>query len=352
MMSDPEFAVFNIEGGIGKHICSTAVVSAYKNNHPTTKVIVVCAWPEIYLGNEDVERVYRLGNVPYFYQDYVYGKDTVVFSQEPYKQTSHIKKQKHLILSWCEMIGIKYNGEAPKLPMNMRETGYLDPELANIPKQKPILLFQPFGGPGKDHQADPYSWSRDIHPQVAQQIVDTLKDHYQIIHVCYDFHHKLNHVIRYEKVSPKKNLFNMIRYADRCLFIDSSFQHAAAAMGKPSTVVWVATQPEVFGYDLHHNIKAPVQFPTGTIDSYLYDYNFTGAIHECPYTDASQMFDVNAIVRSLLPQQSQSTQIVQQPPVKQVPETKKAPLTATNSNTCCSNTCCSNTCNNNRKKKK
>jgi hypothetical protein len=301
-MSDqsPEFAVFNIEGGIGKHICSTAVVKAYKNNHPTTKVIVVCAWPEIYLGNKDVERVYRLGNVPYFYEDYIYAKDTVVFSQEPYKETSHIKKQKHLILTWCKMIGIDYKGEVPNLPMNMREANYVDPELAKIQKTKPILLFQPFGGPGKDHQADNYSWTRDIHPEVAQHIVDKLQEQYQIIHVCYDFHHKLNNVIRYEKVVPKKTLFNMIRIADRCLFVDSSFQHAAAAMNRPATVVWVGTQPELFGYDLHTNIKAPVQFPEGTIDSYLYDYNFTGAGHECPYNDVNQMFDVDSIVKSLL----------------------------------------------------
>lgn len=310
-MSDksPEFAVFNIEGGIGKHICSTAVVKAYKNNHPTTKVIVVCAWPEIYLGSKDIERVYRLGNVPYFYEDYIYAKDTVVFSQEPYKETSHIKKQKHLILTWCKMIGIDYKGEAPTLPMNMREANYVDPELSKIQKTKPVLLFQPFGGPGKDHQADNYSWTRDIHPEVAQHIVDRLQEQYQIIHVCYDFHPKLNNVIRYEKVVPKKTLFNMIRVADRCLFVDSSFQHAAAAMKKSATVVWVGTQPELFGYDLHTNIKAPVQFPEGTIDSYLYDYNFTGAGHECPYDDVNQMFDVDSIVKSLL----QPTQTADKP---------------------------------------
>ena len=117
----------------------------------------------------------------------------------------------------------------------------------------------------------------------------------------------------------------MIRFADRCLFVDSSFQHAAAAMGKPSTVVWVATQPEVFGYDIHTNIKAPVEFPKGTIDSYLYDYNFTGAIHECPYDDVSQMFDVNGIVGSLLQQPKQPEQ---QAPVQQQVGTSEPSLSA------------------------
>lgn len=327
-MSDqksPEYAVFNIEGGIGKHIASSAVVKAYSNNHPTTKIVVVCAWPEIYLGNKDIHRVYRLGNVPYFYEDYILNKDTHVFAGEPYKQTSHITRTKHLIETWCDMIGIKYSGEGPQLPMNVRERGYIDPELANIPKTKPILLFQPFGGPGKEHQADPYSWCRDIHPEVAQQLVNTLQEHYQIIHICYDFHHNLDGVIRYEKVVPKKNLFNLLRFADRCLFVDSSLQHAAAAMGKSATVVWVGTQPELFGYEQHTNFRPPVEFPKGTIDSFLHDYNFTGAIHECPYDDISQMFDVDGIVQSLL---QPARQPIVQPPAPQptrVEETTPSP---------------------------
>jgi len=304
-----EYTVFNIEGGIGKHILSTAVVAAYKNNNPTKKVVVVCAWPEVFLHNKDVHRVYRLGNVPYFYEDYINGKDTDVFAQEPYRQTSHIGKKKQLIETWCDMIGTKYNGELPKLAMNLREKNYIDPELAAIQKTKPILLFQPFGGPGKDHQADNYSWVRDIHPDVAQHMVNQLKEHYQILHVCYDFHTHLTDVIRYEKVVPKKNLFNLLRFADRNLFVDSSFQHAAAALNKPSTVVWIGTQPQSFGYEMHDNFTPPVEFPNGTIDSYLHDYNFTGAIHECPYDDVAQMFDVDGIINSLLT-----------PPLQNVPE--------------------------------
>ena len=317
-----EFAVFNIEGGIGKHISSTAVIKAYKNAHPNTKVVVVCAWPEIYLHNKDVDRVYRLGNVPYFYEDYIYGKDTQVFAGEPYKQTSHITKKKHLIETWCDMIGVPYNGEVPSLPFNLRQKSWIDPEIANITKTKPVLLFQPFGGPGKNHQAENYSWVRDIHPDVAQHIVNQLKEHYQIIHICYDFHTKLEGVIRYDKEIPKKGLFNLLRYSDRQLFVDSSLQHAAAAMGKPSTVVWVGTQPEQFGYDMHTNFRPPVEFPVGTIDSFLHDYNFTGAIHECPYDDVSQMFDVNGIVNSLLQPLPSSEPVQEKAPLKPEP-TKK-----------------------------
>ena len=89
---------------------------------------------------------------------------------------------------------------------------------------------------------------------------------------------------------------------------------------KPSTVVWVATQPEVFGYDMHENFKPPVEFPEGTIDSFLHDYNFTGAVHECPYDDVNQMFDVDGIVNSLLqpPRQAGPVEPAVEPAIKQV----------------------------------
>jgi len=292
-------AIFHIEGGIGKHVASTAVVRAYKKQNPDRKIIVVCAWPEVYLNNKDIERVYRLGNVPYFYQDFIHNKDVEVFAQEPYKQSSHITKKSHLIKTWCDMVGVKYKGEKPYIHFNLRERDLIDPQLAAIEKTKPLLLFQPFGGPGKEHQAHPYSWVRDIPPPVAQEIVNKLKDQYMILHVCYDFHAKLEGAIRFEKQVSKKELFNLINFSDKRLLIDSSLQHAAAALNKPSTVVWTGTSPKIFGYDMHKNVLPKKEFPEGHIDSYLYDYNFTGAVHECPYDEFHQIHTADSIIKHL-----------------------------------------------------
>jgi hypothetical protein len=68
-------------------------------------------------------------------------------------------------------------------------------------------------------------------------------------------------------------------------------------MGLPSTVVWVGTQPEVFGYDMHNNITPHVTFPKGNINSYLYDYSFNGIIHECPYDNIYQIFNIENIIK-------------------------------------------------------
>jgi hypothetical protein len=290
-------AIFHIEGGIGKHIASTAVVECYKKNNPDNSVVVVCAWPEVFLNNPFIDRVYKIGSVPYFYRDFILDKDVEVFAQEPYKTTSHITKEKHLIESWCKMLGLEYKNERPRLTLNFREREVASKLVTKT--DKPILIFQPFGGPGKGHQETPYSWMRDIHPDVAQTLVNKLSEKYQVVYVCYDLHPQLQNCIRIDQILQKKVLFGLLEIADARLLIDSSLQHAAAALNLPSTVVWVATQPEIFGYKLHKNITPLETFPKGTVDSYLHDYNFTGAIHECPYTSPDQIFDIDAIIETL-----------------------------------------------------
>ena len=291
--------IFHIEGGIGKNIAATAVTTAYKKANPKRKIIVVSAWPEIWIKNPDIVRFYAIGNTPYFYQDVIKGKDVEVYPQDPYRTTDHITKKTHLIKTWCKMVGVDHNGEEPILNFNLREIEEGLGHVSQFADGRPILLFQPFGGPGPEHQQHPYSWTRDMHPVQAQETVDALSQQYNIIHVCYEFHPRLENCHRFDQIIGKKALFSMVAHSDKRLFIDSSLQHAAAALKLKSTVVWVATQPSVFGYKLHNNITPKIEYTDGHIDSYLYDYDFTGVIHQCPYNNLEELHDVNAIVKSI-----------------------------------------------------
>lgn len=290
-----KYAVFEVQGGIGKHVAFTGVLDAYKKANPDRDIIVAAAWPETFLGNPDVYRVYKIGNTPYFYQDYIHDKDVKVYAQEPYRQTSHITKQSCLIESWCELVGVPYEHNQPKLFLNSPEL-----ESGRVMVDRPILIFQPFGGPGKEHQPLAYSWMRDIYPGIAQEMVNVFSQKYHVIHVCYDFHPQLQNCQRFDQLVPKKTLFAMLMFSEKRVFIDSCLQHAAAALKQPSTVAWFATQPEVFGYDIHTNFAPKELLGTGTIDSYLYDYNFTGQPHECPFNDYTKLIDYNALVNSVM----------------------------------------------------
>ena len=102
-----KFAIFHIEGGLGKHVAATAVAKCIKNNHPDRHLIIVCAYPEIFLNLNWVDRVYRIGNTPYFYQDYIENSDFLIFKHEPYFTTEHINKTLPLIENWCKLYNLE-----------------------------------------------------------------------------------------------------------------------------------------------------------------------------------------------------------------------------------------------------
>jgi hypothetical protein len=293
-----ESAIFHIEGGVGKHIAASSVLKAYHNNNPETKIIVSCAYPEIFYNNPIVEKSLKLGNNQYFYKDYIYKKNVEIYAQEPYKQTSHITKKTHLIQTWCDMIGSQYNNETPEIYLNFREKE-ISKNLIKFKDQKPILIFQPFGGPGSPTQQLPYSWARDIHPAVAQDIVNELSEKYNIIHICYDNHPILNNCLRIDQHMSKKVLISLLLYSNKRILIDSCLQHAAAALGLSSTVVWNVTKPEIFGYSLHDNILPKISYPEGTANSYLFDYDIMGNIDECLHVDYNQIVDIEKILNSV-----------------------------------------------------
>lgn len=291
-------AIFEVTGGIGKHVAFTGVINAYNRQNPDDEIIVVCAWPEVFIHNPKVSRVYVIGNTPYFYRDHIYGKDVKVFAQEPYKQTSHILKTKSLIDTWCDLVGIESINSEPELFLTQKE---LEVSSNLLPPRsgKPLLLFQPFGGAGQQFQPAKYSWARDIHPDVAQYLVNELSKDHDVVHVCYEHHPVLNNCLRLDKPISKNSLFGLLQLSDKRLFIDSSLQHAAYALGLKSTVQWVVTDPKVFGYNFHNNITPEIEYPLGGINSYLYDYNFVGEIHECPYNNYLEIFAPDQIINSV-----------------------------------------------------
>ena len=285
-------AIFHIEGGVGKNIVATSVIRCYKKQNPDTDIIVATAYPDVFLLNKNVSRSYQIGNMPYFYQDYIFNKDVEIFAHDPYKTTSHITKKRNIVESWCNMIGVEYDGDSPELYLNFRER-----ESARniLPSGKPIMLFQPFGGPL--NQDMPYSWTRDIHPGIAQRIANHYSEKYNVVHICYPHHPVLDNVTRYDAMQNKKVLAGFLEASSKRILIDSSLQHMAAALNLPSTVFWVGTQPEIFGYELHENIVPKTTYPDGGIQSYLFDYSFNGVIHECPYPRLEEIFNLTEVLQ-------------------------------------------------------
>lgn len=293
---DNKFLVWHIEGGLGKNIAATALLPDLAKQYKTRKIVVVASYPEVFLNHPDVHRVYRVGMTAYFYEDYILNKDTLVFRHEPYFQTGHILKQKHLVQNWAELLGISYKKQLPNLHFNMMQK-----KLPNIwQRQKPILLIQTNGGLFQGQALD-YAWTRDMPIELANYIVDKVGKNYHVMQITRENSPQIPgaEIINY----PMSNmeLFGLVAASEKRFLIDSCLQHAAAALNLPSTVFWVGTAPENFGYEMHTNIKSlPPNGQTKMIDSYLFDYSFDGQLHECPYQDLSEMFDMDVVDKILV----------------------------------------------------
>jgi hypothetical protein len=169
----------------------------------------------------------------------------------------------------------------------------------HLQKNGPILLAQTSGG--AENQPHPYSWARDLPPNTAQNIINSVKDKFdKILHIRRDNQPALENT---QQVSDNlRNLFCYVALADKILGIDSLIQHVAAALNKPATVCWITNDPKVFGYQLHSNIIANGHKNfSHQIDHYLDQADWIGNnFYQCDYADLNKIFDKDQIVESIL----------------------------------------------------
>jgi len=288
---EKKYSVFHIEGGLGKNIAATAVAKCIKNNHPDRELIVVCSHPEIFLNLPFIDRVYRIGTTPYFYQDFIDGRDSLIFKHEPYFTSDHIHKRLSLIENWCKIYDLDFSGESPELIFNVRQRQF---GFRKWHRDRPIAVIQTNGGPLND-QPYVYSWTRDMPIDLATEIVKVLNQTHHVIQICRSCEHVISGAEVIHEPMGNMEMLSLLLFSERRILIDSCLQHAAAAMMLPSTVLWIGTSPKIFGYDIHHNVVADLPQDTKLPDSYLFDYNFHGANHECPLLDLN-IFDLTEIL--------------------------------------------------------
>ncbi len=289
-----KYAVWHIEGGLGKNIAATSLIKDVREKYSDRKLIMVVSYPEVFLNNPFIDRVYRVGATSYFYDDYIKDKDTIVFRHEPYFQSDHIMKKKHLISNWCDLFNINYTSQIPELYSNIVQNTFL----RNWKRDRPIMLLHTNGGFYESNQS--YSWTRDIPFPLALSISEKYSAYYHIIQIAKPSSNLVPNVEHLTHRMSNFELFSLLAASEKRILIDSSLQHASVAMGIQSIVLWIGTSPTNFGYDFHKNIVAKTpKNNLKLIDSYLFDYSFDGLHYECPYLSFEEMFDVNEIFENI-----------------------------------------------------
>jgi hypothetical protein len=271
---------------------ATAVCEAINKQYPDANLIVVSGYPDVFLNNPYVYRALGYGSITYFYSEYIDGKEFKIFSHDPYVETAHVKQKEHLIKTWCEMFGVTYNGEQPKIHLTAREEKFFSTKFTS---DRPLLVLQTNGGAQTEHK---YSWARDIPSSVAVEVIDHFRADYNIAHIRRD--DQLQFDGTFGVSDTFRALCVLISMSSKRLLIDSFAQHVAASMGLPSTVCWVANSPVVFGYKIHDNILAnPWTNKPELRNSFFGKFNIAGDLLEFPYNNEDEIFDVDKIIKSI-----------------------------------------------------
>lgn len=284
--------ILSIDGGIGKCIAASAVCKAVKKQFPKSELIVISGYPEVFLANPNITESYQSGNAPYFYSKHIDGKDVKLMLHNPYLEEAYVQEKSHLIRIWCEMFGLKYNNELPEIFLTKREIEFYQKKYES---NKPIMLLQANGGFVKEMK---YSWARDLPVIVVDKIIQHFSEKYNIVHI------KREDQLGYAKTMSVSANFREIAalalLSKKRLLIDSFLQHTCAALNLPSTVCWIANNPKVLGYELHHNIIANKYTKKPELkNSFLSKFSIIGEPVEFPYNSEDEIFDIDKIIASL-----------------------------------------------------
>jgi hypothetical protein len=273
------YSIFHVEGGVGKNIVATNVVRNIKKTHPDRKLVVVAPYPEVFIHNPNIYRVYKTGMCPYFYEDYIQDKDTIVFKHEPYNSNDVITRKTCLAQAWCKSLDLPFDGNAPELFFNNVEKQNSNVIFNQVFQNKPVIAVQINGGIGNKPNQINFNWYRDLPPFYAQDLIKEYSDRFTFVQI------KNPNQIALEGVQQVdlslRELFLLLAQCKGAIAIDSVLQHAMAAFSKPSLVFWVGNSPDVFGYDLHTNMKACVEY-TDNLESYMDPYPLNSLGHQCP----------------------------------------------------------------------
>jgi len=286
--------IFQIDGGLGKSIMATAMVEVIKKRYKNSFLIVVTAYPDVFLNNPYVDEVHQQTQVNGLYLKHIKDQDCKIFVIDPYRDTDFIlEKPIHLFKTWCKVYGLKYNNEQPRIYLSQPEIDYFTPFYKT---DKPIFVMQPNGGPaGTGYQ---YSWTRDIPESTILELIEHYKNDYTIIHIKREDQKVYPDTM--QALDGYRSIAILLSLSSKRLLIDSFGQHLAAAMGMKSTVCWINTKPEIFGYKMHDNIVSNPFTKEPNLTQAIYNpFNLSEPISNIPYYQLDEVFDTNKIIESI-----------------------------------------------------
>jgi hypothetical protein len=278
--------LLGIEGGIGKGIAATGAVAIAAQEH---EIDIITAHPSVWEGNPHVGKVWDWNRAEYL-DEAIKVYDRVIFD-DPYKHTQFLLNDCDITCTYNYMLNNLCQPVKPQLFLNKAEHMFVKGLLKDI--EKPIFVVQTNGGLNEG-----YAWNRDIPLEEAVEILNQFGEEYEIIHLRANGQLEIGGIKHTGDLNLRQSLV-VLAMSEKRLLIDSVYQHAAAAMDLPSTVLWVQTEPSKFGYELHTNILCD--------EPALNNMNRLGGLFggldsdpsKCPFAKDQKIFDTQKIIESL-----------------------------------------------------
>jgi ADP-heptose:LPS heptosyltransferase len=133
---------------------------------------------------------------------------------------------------------------------------------------------------------------------VVEEIINEFKDKYTILHIKREDQPIYPNTL--QALDSFRSIAILLSLSEKRLLIDSSAMHISQALGLSSVVMWVGTNPKVFGYENNKNIV--VNPPTKEINlehnNYVKHLLFED-LSTIPYNDLNEMFNTQEIINAL-----------------------------------------------------
>jgi hypothetical protein len=264
--------LINVEGGLGKHVMLTAILTELKDKGGYDELYVISPYFDVFKACEAVTDAFPPGQGG-LYQELVLDPDCDILWKEPYSNQKFIKKQCHLFDAWAEEFGITLTKDAcnyvPDLSKIESEFPHLR-KIANECSEKwhhNFCIVQFTGGqsplnPTRNDKGEllPYMNMQEAIKRnyyKGQAIIDLLHRKYPdttVVHFALPNEPGFEGTERVE--IPYLTYHLLAAEAKEIVCIDSSLQHLSTGVNDNITVIWGETRPEHFGYNCNHNIAA------------------------------------------------------------------------------------------------
>jgi hypothetical protein len=279
--------LLSVEGGIGKNIAATGAVKIAKERG--YDVDVITAHPSIWEGNTNVNKVWDWSRIEYM-SDFIKNYEHLILD-DPYRHSEFLLGGLDITATYNYMLNGLSEPVAPQIFLNKAEILLVDNLLKDI--EKPIFVVQTNGGTDTG-----YAWPRDMPLDEAVAVLNRFTNDYEIIHLRGPKQAEIEGIKHTADLNIRQSIAVLAKSKKR-LLIDSIYQHAAAALNLPSTVLWVMTEVEKFGYDLHTNVVSNVP-ELKNMDRL--DSMFSGLWNDasaCPFKPTQNIFNIEEIVETL-----------------------------------------------------